>query len=90
MRIIISTAFKKDYKRFSNNEVIISAVDKVILLLEVGNLLPKEYKEHPLKGNYKGYIDCHIFPDLVMIFKRDIENDSIKLARLGNHSQLFG
>jgi mRNA interferase YafQ len=90
MNIIISTAFKKDYKRLSNNDAIISAVDKTILQLESGKPLPKEFKEHPLKGNYKGYFDCHIFPDLVMIFKRDIENDTIYLARLGNHNQLFG
>jgi mRNA-degrading endonuclease YafQ of YafQ-DinJ toxin-antitoxin module len=48
MKIILSTAFKKDYKRFSNNEVVIAEVDKVIILLAKGKPLPREYKEHPL------------------------------------------
>jgi mRNA interferase YafQ len=90
MKIAVSTSFKKDYKRLSNNEKIISAIDDAIFLLAKGESLPIKYKEHPLQGNWKGYSDCHIFPDIVLIFKRDLENDILKLARIGNHIQVFG
>lgn len=90
MRVSISTSFKKDYKRLANNSFLISAVDKAITTLASGEALPDKYKTHPLHGNWQGYCDCHIFPDIVMIYKQDFENDTLKLARLGNHSQLFG
>jgi mRNA interferase YafQ len=90
MKIALSTSFKKDYKRLINNEKIISAIDDAILLLAKGESLPAKYKEHPLHGNWNGYNDCHIFPDIVLIFKRDLENGILKLARIGSHNQVFG
>jgi addiction module RelE/StbE family toxin len=53
MKIILSTSFKKDYKRLSNNYKIISAIDNIILLLANGGLLPAKYKEHLLQGNWE-------------------------------------
>jgi mRNA interferase YafQ len=90
MKLILSTAFKKDYKKLSNNQKVISEIDNVILLLSKGQQLSSKYREHILQGNWKGYHECHIFPDLLIIYKHDTSEDAIKLARLGNHSQLFG
>ena len=48
-------------------------------------------KPHPLKGNYKGYLECHIESDLLIIWVEiDDDTKEIYLARLGSHSELFG
>ena len=52
-----------------------------------GRVLPNKYKSHPLKGIYKGYIDCHILPDWVLIYK--IEEQELLLFDIGTHSDLF-
>ncbi len=62
-------------------------VGHVIKQLQLDNALPEKYVDHALSGNWQGYRDCHIKPDLVLIYK--IDNGSLKLARIGAHSELF-
>ncbi len=50
-------------------------------------ILPKEAKDHLLKGNWQGYREFHISGDLLVIYK--IENNILYLVRIGSHSQLF-
>lgn len=50
--------------------------------------LPEKYKDHALTGNWKGWRDCHIKNDLVLIYK--VVGDEIRLARLNTHSEIFG
>ena len=49
--------------------------------------IPKKYKDHALTGNYKGFRDCHIKPDLVLIYR--VQSDIVDLVRLGSHSEVF-
>ncbi|KZY78469.1 addiction module toxin RelE [Oleiphilus sp. HI0068] len=62
-------------------------VGHVIKLLQLGETLPDKYVDHMLSGNWQGYRDCHVKPDLLLIYKAD--NNSLKLARIGTHSELF-
>ncbi len=48
--------------------------------------LPDRYKDHQLTGKLKDLRDCHIKPDLVLLYRG--HNDSIELVRLGSHSEL--
>ncbi|RBL85076.1 type II toxin-antitoxin system mRNA interferase toxin, RelE/StbE family [Streptomyces cavourensis] len=59
----------------------------VLTTLCRGAILDARYCDHPLAGEYKGYRDCHVRNDLVLIYKRD--PDVLKLVRLGTHSDLF-
>ena len=61
----------------------------VIDLLSKGETLPAKYSNHPLKGKYKGYYDCHILPDLVLIYKIEKEKITLLLFDLETHSKLF-
>ena len=61
----------------------------VIDSLSKGETLPKKYKNHPLKGNLKGYFDCHILPDLVLIYKIEKERLVLILFDIETHSNLF-
>lgn len=87
-----STAFKRDLKRESTglHKTTLNA-DLKALLDSLVNDLPLEphYRDHDLKGNWIGYRECHVKPDLLLIYK-SVDKDTLRLARLGSHSQLFG
>lgn len=61
----------------------------VIDILSKGEILPEKYKNHPLKGNLKGYYDCHVLPDLVLIYKLEKEKLTLLLFDIETHSNLF-
>jgi mRNA interferase YafQ len=60
---------------------------ELILLLSEGASLPPRYKDHPLRGNWLDYRDCHIEADWLLIYK--ILGDDIYLVRTGSHADLF-
>jgi len=61
----------------------------VIDILSKGEKLPEKYCNHPLKGNYKGYYDCHVLKDLVLIYKNEKERLILILFDIESHSNLF-
>ena len=64
-------------------------ITDVIDMLSKGKTLPEKYKNHPLKGELKGYYDCHILPDLVLIYKIEKERLVLILFDMETHSNLF-
>ena len=87
-KLIWTKGFSKDVKRAKRRNQNLESLQKVIEMLQSGNTLPQEYKLHPLKGKYSGYMECHIEPDWLLIWKADSKN--IYLTRTGTHSDLFG
>ena len=85
--IFRTTSFKKDYKKLSNKEKIL--LKSVVAILAKGEKLDEEFKDHKLIGNYLGCRECHVQPDLLLIYR--IDNDILELAlvRVGSHSKLF-
>lgn len=81
-------SFQKDYKKFSKL-IDITDVDEVIKKLQNDEKLEEKYKDHPLKGNYKGCRDCHIKPDLVLVYKKEDDILILTCLRLNTHSELF-
>lgn len=54
------------------------------------NGIPEKMKPHQLKGNYKNHWECHILPDLLLIWLQfDEETKQIHLIRIGSHSEIF-
>ncbi|PHS12436.1 MAG: type II toxin-antitoxin system mRNA interferase toxin, RelE/StbE family [Kangiella sp.] len=87
-RLEYSTQFKKDFKKITKMSIPdIVEVGHIIYALQQGDALLEKYVDHPLSGNWANYRDCHIKPDLVLIYK--ISNNTLKLARIGSHSELF-
>ncbi len=64
-------------------------VKDIILKLSKGEKLEERYKDHNLIGNYLGCRECHIKPDLLLIYR--VDNDVLELAlvRVGSHAKLF-
>ena len=88
-RLFPSTQYRKDYKRYRNNPIKVAALKEVLDMLANEQPIPAEYLPHPLHGNYKGCIECHIQVDFLLIWF-DPKSDIIELVRLGSHSELFG
>ncbi|MDO8289551.1 MAG: type II toxin-antitoxin system YafQ family toxin [Parvibaculum sp.] len=86
-----ATQFKRDYKRElkgQHGKTLADSLKPVLLALVNDQALDAVYKDHGLTGGWKGYRDCHIKNDLVLIY--NIEQEGVlKLVRLGSHSELF-
>jgi mRNA interferase YafQ len=89
-QVSFTNQFKKDYKLIAKRNYDITKLDKLLQLLIDGKKLPEKYKQHELKNNFKGYFDCHITPDWLLIYKRDNTQKLITLVRTGTHSDIFG
>ena len=84
-----ATRFKRDYKReLKTDPTLADKIMPLIELLATDAELPERLSDHPLKGEWKGFRDCHIKPDLVLIYAKS--EGALSLARLGSHSELFG
>ena len=87
MTLSQTSQFKKDIKRQRRKGKNLNKIKEVIELLLISKLLPQQYKDHPLIGNWKGCRDCHIEPDWILIY-RFLPNE-LRLERTGTHSDLF-
>ena len=84
----LSSQFKKDLKSVKFDELKLDELQKVLEYLGRSGTVPAEYLPHPLKGQYKNCMECHIEDDFLLIWK-DPEQNVIRLVRLGSHSKLF-
>ena len=84
-----TSQYKKEYKLLSKRGYDLTKLNKIVELLASGATLPKECRDHPLLGNFKGARECHIEGDWLLIYKI-FENELIlMLSRTGTHSDLF-
>lgn len=87
-RLEYSTQFKKDFKKITKMPILdIIEIGNIISQLQRGETLAPHNTDHALTGNWIGFRDCHIKPDLVLIYR--IFENQLQLARLGSHSDLF-
>ena len=86
-----SNQFRRDYKRELKGRrgtALPGELAAVVEALANDQPLPPKYRDHALTGNFRGYRDIHVRPDLVLIYvKPDIR--TLQLVRLGSHSELF-
>jgi mRNA interferase YafQ len=64
-------------------------VSAIVILLVRDEVLPANMRDHALSGDWSGYRECHLKPDLLLIYGKP-DADTLRLARLGSHSDLFG
>ncbi len=82
-----SAQFRRDVKRVEKRGKDLGKLRDILMLLIADATLPASYKDHPLKGDWKGYRDAHIEPDWLLVYR--IAGDELHLARTGSHSDLF-
>lgn len=89
LKIFYSSRFKKDYKQMIKRGCKQEDFRKVIDILVANEPLPDKYRDHNLSGNYKGFRECHINPDWLLIYRTDNDVLTLTLIRTGTHSDLF-
>ena len=85
----VSTQFKKDLKKISKQHKNKALLNDVIASLCKQEKLPTKNKDHLLTGNWKGYRECHLSPDWLLIYKSEQQLKLLRLVRTGSHSELF-
>lgn len=80
---VYKTAFKK------LNKIDKELTNKIILRLANDEVLEEKYKDHALQGSLKGFRDCHIKSDLVLVYKKDKNILILTCVSIANHSNSF-
>jgi mRNA interferase YafQ len=89
MRTIEATGrFKREYARRIRGTELADELDALLGALAGFQELPARYRDHPLHGEWQGCRDFHLWPDLVVIYRRT--QTRIVLYRVGSHAELFG
>ncbi|MCE5388596.1 MAG: type II toxin-antitoxin system YafQ family toxin [Acidithiobacillus sp.] len=87
-----ASAFKRDYKHEAKGKhraTLNEDLRSVLVALATAQPLDAKYRDHDLSGDWAGYRECHIKPDLLLIYRKS-DADTLRLARLGSYSELFG
>ena len=82
--------FKRDYRREKTGQhrkTVDDALMAVVELLSADEPLPRRHFDHSLTGQWQDHRDCHIKPDLVLIYRLP-DTGTLELVRLGSHSEL--
>ena len=87
--LVLTSRFKKSLKLARKRGLNIQLLDTIVEELLQGRELDSKYWDHELKGKYKGFRECHIQPDWLLIYL--LENDVLTLTLIdtGTHSDLF-
>lgn len=84
-----TTQFKRDFKRMVRQGYDTAELIEVIRKLANNEQLPEKYHDHELKGEWKGFRECHIKPDWLLIYLLNGQELILTLTRTGSHSDLF-
>ena len=85
-----TTRFKRDYRReksAQHGKKLDALLMEVVNLLANDMLLPRRNFDHPLSGEWSDHRDCHIRPDLILIYRKP-DSGTLELVRLGSHGEL--
>jgi mRNA interferase YafQ len=85
-------SFKRDYKREAKGprrRTLDAVLVPVLRALALDQALGTRYRDHDLNGNWVDHRECHLKPDLLLIYRK-VGLELLILVRLGSHSELFG
>ena len=88
LTLATTTQFDRDLKRVEKRGMPMEKLHAIIELLQMHQSLPASRRDHALTGDRKGWRDCHVEPDWILIYK--IEGGKLTLGETGTHSDLFG
>lgn len=87
-KLSTTSTFRKEYKKMQKRNYDMTLLATVVDMLLDGQELPPNNQDHALTGNWKGYQECHISPDWLLIYKIYENTLVLSLARTGTHSDL--
>lgn len=86
----LTNKFVKQYRKMLNQGKDNDKIDKIMAKLINEERLEEKHNEHKLKGNWKGFNECHIETDWLLVYRIDEKNNTIIFEGTGSHSELFG
>ena len=86
-KIRISKEYKRNYKKLTPNKK--ELVDSIVFCLSKNETLDKKYNDHKLKGNFNECRECHIKPDLLLVYKKQEDILVLTCINVGSHSEVF-
>lgn len=89
LTVKFTTAYKKSYKLMKKRGKNLSLLEEVIDTLRQGKALEERFRDHELKGNRKGFRECHIQPDWLLIYLIEDDILTLTLVDTGSHSDLL-
>lgn len=89
LNIVPSNQFKKDLKLAKKRGLNLDLLKKVVNTLAMQQPLDPKYRDHNLCGNYRGFRECHVEPDWLLVYRTDETELELFLFRTGTHSDLF-
>ena len=89
LKVKYSSRFKKGLRLAVKRGLDLSLLEEVVENLKAGIPLDARFKDHPLTGNYKGYRECHIQPDWLLIYLIEENILTLTLVDTGTHADLF-
>ena len=89
LKVKYSSRFKRGLNLAVKRGLDISILEEVVEKLKARRPLDVKYKDHPLSGNYKGYRECHIQPDWLLIYLIEDDILTLTLVDTGTHADLF-
>lgn len=89
LTVKFTTAYKRDYKKMKKGGLNLALLDSVVDALRHGKKLDEKYHDHELKGQLKGFRECHIQPDWLLIYLIEDDILTLTLVDTGSHSDLL-
>lgn len=89
-KIVPSKVFERSLKKYKRSGIFDEQkLEHVIEILAAGKKLPTCYKDHKLVGKLKDIRECHVLPDLLLLYKIEKRELILILINLGSHSDIF-
>ena len=91
--LALAKSFKKSIKRLAQSKDKNAIKDRLEIIIETirqRKALSARYKDHALQGPFVGYRECHIKPDVLLLYEVDERMSLVTLVNTGSHSELFG
>ena len=89
LKIVPSNQFKKDLKLAKKRGYNLEKLAEIVHLLSSGQRLEDKYFDHQLTGNFRGFRECHLEPNWLLIYRSEDDEHELFLFRTGTHSDLF-
>lgn len=89
LKLQTTTKFRRDYKRIKKRGFDLSLLQEVLDKLCTNERLADNYKDHVLTGSYKGFRECHIQLDWLLIYAVNEDGLNLVASRTGSHADLF-
>lgn len=88
-KVVLSNQFKRDLKLSQKRGYNLDLLNEIVDKLANQESLEEKYKDHALTGKYRGFRECHIEPDWLLVYRINEDEIFLYLSRIGTHSDLF-